>query len=252
MNIVYILLFILFFNLIKKTEFFKLEKYSLIKNNIKEDITNKYDILNEKWENYRLGDVVKGFFFYTNDKKYLENLKIYYPNSIACEFYKKSNGVPNNDILFDIIQTRSKYVTKTNCVLHLRLGDVVSNGNNPDELPLIWQNQSSKGSYNFGFYTYEKLVNYIKKNYNVDELTLIAGAHRNLNLDNSLIFLNKVKNLLISNDIKVNIRIGNNPDDDLLIMCNTKIFCMAGGGFSKIISDYINYNNGIVIDPKRI
>ena len=63
MNIIYILLFFLFLKLIRNTEFFKFDKYSLIKNNIKEDVTNKYDILNEKWENYRLGDVVKGFFF---------------------------------------------------------------------------------------------------------------------------------------------------------------------------------------------
>tara|TARA_Y100000991_G_scaffold186658_1_gene151316 strand:+ start:228 stop:1019 length:792 start_codon:yes stop_codon:yes gene_type:complete len=252
MNIVYILLLILFFNLIRKTEFFKFEKYSLIQNNIKEDITNKYDILNEKWQNYRLGDVVKGFFFYTNDKKYLENLKILYPDSIGCDFYQKTNGAPNNEILFNIIQTRSQYVNKTNCVLHLRLGDVVNDGDNPDELPLRWQNQSSKGNYNYDYYTYEKLINYIKKNYNVDELTLIAGAHRDLNLDNSLTFLNKIKNLLISNGIKVNIRIGNNPDDDFLIMCNANIFCRAGGGFSNIISNYVNNNNGIVIDPKRI
>ena len=236
--------------LFRNTEFFKLEKYSLIKNNIKEDIGNKYDILNEKWQNYRLGDVIKGYFYYTNDKKYLENLKDVYPNSIAYEFYLRTNGIPNNNILFEIIDIRSKYLNKVNCVLHLRLGDVVNNAKNPSELPIRWQ--KSKGMYNYEYNVYAKLINYIKINYNVNELTLIAGAHRNLNLDSSLEFLNRIKNLLIMHDIVVNVRIGNNPDDDFLIMCNAKMFCKAGGGFSRTIASYVNYKNGIVIDPKTL
>jgi hypothetical protein len=43
MKVIYILLLFLFLKLFRNTEFFKLEKYSLIKNNVKEDIGNKYD-----------------------------------------------------------------------------------------------------------------------------------------------------------------------------------------------------------------
>ena len=38
------------------------------------------------------------------------------------------------------------------------------------------------------------------------------------------------------------------PDDYLLLMCNSKIFIKACGGFSKLIADYVRYNNNIVID----
>ena len=62
-------------------------------------------------------------------------------------------------------------------------------------------------------------------------------------------FINKIIDLFKSHDYTVNIRLGNNPDEDFLIMCNSKIFRKSGGGFSGVISRYVKYNNNTVIDP---
>ena len=94
----------------------------------------------------------------------------------------------------------------------------------------------------------KKLAKYLKYFYNLNEITVVGGAHRNINLKKSLIFFNNVKNIFKDNKIIVNVRLGNNPDDDFLLMCNSKIFIKACGGFSTLISNYVKYNNNIVID----
>ena len=238
-----ILIFNVCFNIYEKYINYDTNKYSIIKDNVIEDIDNINDILNNGYIGYRLGDVVKGYFKKT-EFDYFDYLQSHFKNSIANEYYLKTNGYENKSVLHEIIQSRSKNLKfkNINC-LHIRLGDVVSDGNKPD-LP-----NYNRLIYNLSLDKYEIIANKLKNEFDVNEITIIGGAHlKSSNLNESLKFINNVKNILLKYNIKVNIRLGNDPDEDFLIMCNSDLFVKTGGGFSRIIAEYVNKNGGIVID----
>ena len=231
---------------IRNKEKFSKSKFKIEKNNIEEDIETELEILNDEWIDYRLGDIVKGYFLETKNESYLNKIKTRFYGSLGDEYLKLTNYKPNIDIFFKLIKEKSiKLDNLKICYLHLRLGDVIDDDLDPEKLPDRW---SHKSKYNYSYEKIKKLCKYLKYFYNLNEITIIGGAHRHLNLKKSLNFFNNVKNIFKDNKIIVNARLGNNPDDDLLLMCNSKIFIKACGGFSKLIADYVRYNNNIVID----
>jgi Ni,Fe-hydrogenase III component G len=253
-NFVFVLILLLYIFKIKES--FKINKFSIIKDDINEDITSQSDILNDEWLEYRLGDVIKGYFKDNNNvnpqnnEKYLNEINIKFKNSIASEYIKITKGHKDINILYKIIEDRSKYLkTKKETCLHLRLGDVLIDSNNPNKLPDKWSN---KVSYNYPYEMYNKVASYLKHFYQLNEITIIGGAHRNFNLSESLKYFNEVKNIFKRHNFIVNIRLGNNPDVDFLIMCNSNIFVKASGGFSKEISNYVKYKGKIVIEPDKL
>tara|TARA_B100000524_G_C23427838_1_gene290417 strand:+ start:53 stop:436 length:384 start_codon:yes stop_codon:yes gene_type:complete len=127
---------------------------------------------------------------------------------------------------------------------------VLTNDNNPNDI-YVTENGYRK-QYNYSYNNYMKVANTLKYFYNIDEITIIGGAHKNSNLNKSLNFVNNIKNIFKDKKYKVNIRLGNNPDEDFLLMCNCRLFVKAGGGYSQIISDYVKFNNNIVIDPLKL
>ena len=68
--ILFILILILLFNFDK---------------NIQENMIN-----DNKWKNYRLGDILKGYCKRNKEYKYLNGIKNNYPNSIADKYLKKN------------------------------------------------------------------------------------------------------------------------------------------------------------------
>ena len=68
------------------------------------------------------------------------------------------------------------------------------------------------------------------------------------NYDNSYKYINQVENIFKDKGFNVKKRLGYNPDSDLVYMSNSKYFVSSGtrGGFTKIISEMVNRNNGTV------
>ena len=210
------------------------------RSNQEQKLAKKY-ILND-WIGYRLGDVVNGGLARWGKKKdhdYLNNLQYKYKNSIAHEFFLKTGGYQNDKVLFEIINNRSINIDKLSCVIHIRLGD-------------LFRNCSTHTEYKRSYESYQKLAVYLHQKHGLNKITIIGGAHYDGLLENSLDFVNKIINLFKRHNYTVNIRLGNHPDEDFLIMCNSKIFCKSGGGFSGVISRYVKYNNNTVIDPKDL
>ena len=231
---------------LKKIEKFSKSKFKIDKTDVIEDIISESEVLNEEWIDYRLGDIVKGHFLDTKNKSYIDKIQSRFKGSIGGEYLKITEKKPNIDVFFNLIKEKSINLENLkNCYLHLRLGDVLDNDLDPEKLPDKW---SDKSKYNYSYEKIKKLCKYLKYFYNINEITIVGGAHRKFNLKKSLNFFNNIKNIFKNNNFKVNVRLGNNPDDDLIFMCNSKIFIKACGGFSKLIADYVKYNNNIVID----
>lgn len=213
---------------------------------------NQNDIINNKMLDYRLGDIINGYFIFKNEIEYLKNLKYKYYGSIGHELYEKTGGFYNKNILYKIIKERSlKLNTIHNVCLHLRIGDVINDGDNPDKMFYLKETNFKK-KFNSNFQKYHKVAKLLKYIYNINEITIFAGAHKIKNLNESIKFINKVKLIFLENNFKVNLRLGNNPDEDFLLMCNADIFIMTGGNFSKRIANYIYDNNKILINPENI
>ena len=242
-----ILITIFLIYIFKNDEFFSKNNLSIIKKNVNEDLDNPNDIYNEIWNSYILGDLIKGYILKVKDYNYLNQIKKRYYGSIAHEFLEKTKGEANDNILFQIIKNRSKKLKyKVDVCMHLRLGDVVTNGKKPDNI-----------SYNNRFYNsslkvYDDIIKKLKYEHKINEITILGGAHFKINyINESLKFVNEIKNIINSHGFTTNIRLGNNPDEDFLIMCNSKIFIKAGGGFSRKIAEYVEFNGGIVFDPNN-
>ena len=210
---------------------------------------------NVEWRDYRLGDILKGYFnvnLNKKNKKYLENLKLYFYDSLGHKYYERTNGERNLNELYDLINQESKKINKEKFVdvcMHVRLGDVIVDGNNPNLLPSKYKD---KKSFNYPLETYNKIFYELKNKYKIKKVTIFGGIHRKMKkqiLNESKKFIENLKNISKIYNLDVSFRLGNNPDEDFLLMSNAKIFIMAGGGFSKTISNYVSYKRNIVINP---
>ena len=207
-------------------------------------IINKYEffIVNEnKWLNYRLGDVIKG------DRKLAKN----YTGSIAQEYVNLTQNLEkkyNFDVLNKIIENRKKNSNitipgKNDIVIHIRLGDTITNFKN-NKFNRLRKNWSTDVN------LLDNILKELKPKYNKSKVYLVYGAHKkNINLKANQKFLDTIESIIKKYNFKFE-KINNNPDEDFLFMCNSKIFIKSGGGFSRIISQIVKQKGGIIYDPK--
>ena len=200
----------------------------------------------DKWKNYRLGDVLKGFIKKDDNFGYINYIKRKFKNSLAYLFIKKTGGERNNKVMYDIIKTNSKSIKNIGAAIHLRLGDVVVDGNKPELLPSIYK---GKKKYNYPLSNYIKIARTLKTVYFVDKVHIFGGCHKRKNIEESIKFINNIRNIFKFYGINTILHLGNNPDDDFVKMCNSKIFIKAGGGYSRLIANYVFHKKNIVIDP---
>tara|TARA_A100001015_G_scaffold267887_1_gene318313 strand:- start:181 stop:870 length:690 start_codon:yes stop_codon:yes gene_type:complete len=196
-----------------------------------------YDNLYHGWNNYRLGDCIKSKNEWFKDF----HLKKY-PNSIASKYLKKTKKKNDYNILYDIVKTYNNNTPQDNVVIHLRIGDVLEKKG--------WCNNHTCKNYSYeDINIYKKIANDIKNNTNFKNIIIVAGSHYNYNnYDNSYKYINQVENIFKDKGFNVKKRLGYNPDSDLVYMSNSKYFVSSGtrGGFTKIISEMVNRNNGTV------
>ena len=251
------------------------------KNHKKTNKKTKYDLYNgDKWDNYRLGDVIYGHLICWNhvcmhksiknkdlmkslcsdlefdidndteeenkewcqknkdnwtdpkneDLGYLDSLHKNYPNSIASHYIKQV-GYPENyrvsdfSVLKSIFSKLSYEKPKaSSLVIHLRLGDVLS--------------KKFINDYVYDFNYYKELLKRVKKNKKIKQVDIVTGLHKNKFVNKSNDYLLKIIKLFETN-YPVNVVLTKNPDKDLYYMCHSYFFANAGGGFSKIVMNYL-------------
>ena len=102
-------------------------------------------------------------------------------------------------------------------------------------------------SYNKTLLYYEEKVKRIKS-YPIKNITLVAGSHKELHdYQKSSMYINCVKLYFEQHGYHVTLRLGMNPDDDLIFMSQASYFTPSGGGFSSLITELVKRNKGIVI-----
>ncbi len=209
-------------------------------------------VINNGWLYYRLGDAVK-CYGNVNKEMYLK-----YPNSIAADYYLKTKNLDkknqknNLEVLEKIINSRKvlpNLPENNSIVLHIRLGDTIKDfKNNEFIFSKTHGNWASDISKLRGTLQEIKKVNSKNK---IKKVYLVYGAHKkNINVKVNLKFLEEVRNIIRSENLKIQ-EINTNPDDDFVFMCHSKIFIKSGGGFSKLISKIIRKKGGKIYDIGR-
>jgi hypothetical protein len=219
-------------------------------------LKNKEKFINneEKWYNYRLGDIIE--YWNWNEKRrnkkhnydylYPFNVSKRYPNSIGDLYFKRLKKKEKNlEVLYKIVDELSKNnknIPKNNeVIIHLRIGDVIEKCDND-----VFKYKYSFNNHSKGFYTI-KLEN-IKKNINLfknKKVILVYGNHLMYTLTDtqqkcSELYLKKIIKLFEKNKIIFQERQSGDPDEDFVYMCNSKIFYTSGsGGYSNLISGYV-------------
>ena len=193
------------------------------------------------WENYRLGDV---YLLNKNDRiydpAYFDNIlyhKIKFPGTIANEYINKNQTQGKNySLLQDIIEskTKDKLEYPDTLFLHIRVGDVICQKDNE------WINKVNGPLY----YSkvgdtiwWDTVLDYIKSN-NITKVVILSGSHMNKCLIESAKYLEDRKNFLKEKTgVKIEYRLGQSPDEDLVMCYYVKHFITTGGGYGKMINE---------------
>ncbi len=208
----------------------------------------------DKWLNYRLGDILSGYCLKT-EPHYIKQVKSKYNNTIGNQYlnaikYKPQpiNLVIITKIIKDYIENNNIKIDKNLIILNLRIGDVITNDN---------FNNTQVFARNRRIYYYKKdnynlICQYLKKKYPAKKkIRLIYGSHKKKNIENSIKYINEIKTILKKHGYTVLDNQSGNPDNDFCFMTQSSIYIRNGGEFSKIISDLVTHKNNIVIDPKN-
>jgi len=212
------------------------------------DNYNNYKSNNKKYM-YRLGDMVKSKEYRDQNIGYKLHYN-YFKNSIAVKYMQLTNKDNDYDTLLTIIKDyKLNYnYDKNTLIIHLRTGDVIDNsGYTVNELLDSYKKYLNTPFIYVKPYSYyeDKLIK-IKK-YNIKNIILITGFHKNHNYSKSFDYIDKIKQFFEKRGYNVSTRIDEDPDDDFVIMCKSKYYIPSGGGFSRIISKMVELNKGIII-----
>jgi hypothetical protein len=195
----------------------------------------------DDWANYRLGDVfyqdLNSEFYDLNSDNNVLYHKNKYAGTIANEYINKNNQNNNYKLLQNIIESRitNKNTYPDTLFLHIRVGDVLCVKDdewlNKVNGPLYY---SKVGDTNW----WNKLINYIKDS-NIKRVVIISGSHMNKCLTESVKYIEDRKDFLISEvpELKVEYRLGQSPDDDIILVYYVKHFITTGGGYGNMIKE---------------
>lgn len=216
-------------------------KYLHITNNLIKNAKN-IDNCSLKTDYYRVGDMV-----FNKKWRTKENIKSYnteFPNSLATEYMNSIHPSKNSDLtlFYNIIQKlypRAKIEDRI--TLHLRLGDVVEDGDNWYRLSvkqyLSRINDISLQS-DIALVPSLKIIdNNLKNKPKHLPITIISGSHNLSYTPKSCKILSCIKLHLENKNYIVNLRLGKNADDDLVYMLYSKyhIYSSKSGSYNKLI-----------------
>jgi hypothetical protein len=203
-------------------------------------------LYNFTMDKYRLGDMVRGILWGEKDgttdfDKYGREWHIKtYPDSIVAEYFKRTNKKNNINIVRDIIIDKLQFISPIKGIaIHLRTGDVIEEDSHTIAeflaSPIYYRPGKIWSQYVSCWPMLKKSLDNIPKNTN--DITIFASSHINKNTKKSCLYLDIIKNLLIQNGYNVTMRLGQNPDEDIILMSTSPYFIQSGGGYSRVIKD---------------
>lgn len=241
------------------------------------EIKNKfieYDLFNgNKWDNYRLGDVIHGYFacwdsiclhkdnpnvehtcenidfdvdedwcqghksVWTDpkdiNKSYIQSINKNFPQSIASK-YVKAVGYPKSYKVED-------HETIKNIFQKFKY-------KKPDKSTLVIHLRLGdtiapeyEQEYSYNLKYYQKLLNRVKRNKQIKKVDIITGLHINVYVKESNERLNNIVHMF-EKYYPVQVILTKNPDKDFYYMSHSKFFANSGGGFSLLVTNYLKHD----------
>jgi hypothetical protein len=197
---------------------------------------------------YRLGDMVKGEWRWkrNGESYHYKN----FPNSIASEYMRKTKEYNNIPIILDIINRRStslKIPDKNTIVIHLRVGDVIEDSKHSVEEMLLEQTYYNKHSWSNYVSPLPYLVKKVKS-CDLKNIIIVAAAHQDISTFKSNLYIKSIQKYFQDLGYNVQLRVGGDPDEDVIFMSNAKYFIPAtGGGFTHLITEIVKNKGGKVL-----
>jgi len=211
---------------------------------------------------YRLGDFVRqtGGFEHSAWRTIYAQIN---RDSLVYKYYKATNNASssmNIKVLSEIVGSSEG----DNCVIHLRLGDVIDN--NKLTVDDLWENDYTdkldghswrggtcttvtrfKTCEAYGFvhtrHFFERIANLLP-----EHIIIISGSHMRTNHpEKSQDYIQRVRSLLEARGKRCDVHWNRAPDDDFAAMCNAKYFVGSGGGFSQLAALVVEFRGGKVI-----
>ena len=221
---------------------------------------SKYIINNSSWYKYRLGDMFQSVFRRDDGKSNYSYHKYAFPDSIAVEYMDKARYIESNySLLIEILDNRTKLFMDKDIlneldetlVVHLRTGDVIENTPyTPYQIltsnfPIFTKEISKRlNKYVRDLMWYEWKIKQISKFKNLKKALIITGFHKGTEFERSIKYIALITKLFEFNGFNISLRINKNPDNDFIIMCNSKYFLKSGGGFSNVIYRIVQEKGG--------
>ena len=205
-------------------------------------------------EKYRIGDVVKnkGNGVYINGKKYKMPLKEYtlkyFPDSVASDYLRRTKKANDFKTLNNIIQSYQK--SKTDCVIHIRAGDVIEE-NSWNEIEKRLNDTNIDSNHYYLKYLlpksyYTNIVIPKLKKLGIKNIIIMSGSHiKYPNYDKSIRYCKIIGDLF--KDFNVEYQFGNHPDTDIILGANAKVFVSSKGGYSRLIGNLNKINKNTTI-----
>jgi hypothetical protein len=193
-----------------------------------------------------------------------------WPTSLACRYMQATRDENNYDVLARIVGEADPENTPPDdaAVAHLRVGDVLE----PDPWigdttwmsvydilhgsPICsnFQVDAFHGGQNRACYVknlayYERKVTELPSN--VRTVYLVAGSQFQRDFARSSEYIRGIRDFFLSQGFRVYLRLGGNPDDDVIFIGRAKYFIQGGGGFSVLLAGLVQSLGGTVLasDP---
>ena len=201
------------------------KKYDINSINLN-NIKNLYN--GSLWNNYRLGDYIRGKGKINKDE---------FSGTIGNIYKNITNSSHNFKLLYNIFKNINYFEKPLDnvIVVHLRIGDVLEEYT---DLRGYWSPLKCEQIFD--------LVKKLNKS-KIKNIHFLFGSHKKLNsYEKSIKYLKDVKNKFIDYNIKF--IFSKNPDFDFYYMCHSKYFIKSGGGYSEIISKYITTIGNTVLN----
>jgi len=209
----------------------------------------------DDWNEYRIGDLYNYWhknktFKHLNPKtkKYkgrcfqidLYYHRTHFPGSIAANYHRYNvNGTKKNKVaMMQAIRDyeKSHLHIPTDCVLHMRVGDVVNT------------NQTRYTKINDKPW-WDRLITQLGTHPEIKTITIIAGMHKKIPEQKSIEFIKSVQTMLNARGYKVVLHLGRSPDDDILTAYHSKYVVSTGGGYGRLLVEFARDNGSEHIVP---
>ena len=192
-----------------------------------------------EWDNYRLGDVYhlskKHKLYSLLDKENVLYHKTKFPGSIANEYINKNEmDQKNYNLLKKIIDSKTidRSEHPDTLFLHIRVGDVLCEKNEWLDTVNGPKSYSKVGDTDW----WNNILTYIHIN-NIKRVVIISGSHKMSCLKESKNYIKDRKKFLTDNNLTVDLRLGQSPDEDLIMCFYVKHFISTGGGYGNLIKE---------------